>query len=176
MRSVAIMIGVALLALGGAANAKPAGVAKRIIPPPKPPVVAQGSTKATCEITEIRAAALNPGKGVDGKLSKFAKQLSSSQFGAYNTFTLGSQQTWTGNKNKPLAAKQFTNGDTMTINFKDVSTSQGKKPRLKLDLSVLDSSGTQVLQTTLWMSAEHIEMPYVTNVTGGAMIVALDCQ
>jgi hypothetical protein len=168
----------AVLLLGGSVvDAKPIAVARRIVTSHGAEVAQGGSQKVSkCDITEILASTQNPGKGIPGTLSKFKQILSASQFGAYNTFTLASQQSVNAPINKPTAVGKFTNGDIMTLNFKAKVVAQGKKPRDTFDVTVITPSGTQVLETTITFDVNHVEMPYVTNTNGGALIVALSCN
>jgi hypothetical protein len=113
----------------------------RAIMKPARPSLAQAAQTASCSVVEIWAS--NDGGGVDPKLERWKSKLSGLK---WTSFKHRGETSLTVEMKKPASAG-LSNGGKVTLLYKD-RRGDAAKPRLYMNVGVLDKGGTQIADLT----------------------------
>jgi hypothetical protein len=131
--------------------------------------------KADCQLFEIKATK-DPKGGIDPALKPLAKKLSKPPFDSWKSFKLLAKHAQKVERMKPLELK-LAPGGKLTLLYRDRIAERGKKPRLRLSLTLDSKSGKRVADLTIQLDSGDY------NLIGGgtlpdkaAYILATTCK
>lgn len=129
---------------------------------------------AKCSIMEIRAS--SDGAGIDGALKELEGKLTKPPFSAWKSFKLEKQHQKSAALMKATLVKLHTGG-TLTILYRERNDVKGKKPRLRLGLSLDDKAGKRKADMTIRVdSGEFTLMGRDADKDGSSVILAVRCM
>lgn len=106
---------------------------------------AQSAADATCQVYEIEAS--NADGGIDKGLGPIERKLVKPPFNTWKTYKLLAKHEQDVERKKPLELP-LKIGGRMNLLLRDKVTEKGKKPRLRLSVTMQDKSGKIALETT----------------------------
>ncbi|MBT8493053.1 MAG: hypothetical protein KJO07_08340 [Deltaproteobacteria bacterium] len=131
--------------------------------------------KADCQLYEIKATK-DPKGGVDPALKPLAKKLSKPPFDSWKSFKLLARHKKTVERMKALELK-LKPGGKLTLLYRDLISAPGKKPRLRLSLTLDSKSGKRVADLTIKLDSGDYNLIGGGTLPGGAAyILATTCK
>jgi hypothetical protein len=102
---------------------------------------------AKCQIFEIKAKNTKGGK-IDPALRPIASKLKKPPFSSWNTFESMAHHDETAVRMKAFEL-ELVPGGKMSLLYRDQIQAEGKKPRLRISLTLDDKSGKRLLDATI---------------------------
>ena len=142
-------------------------------PPAKPPAPPQ---QVDCTIYEMAASSGKP--DVDPALRPLVKKLKKPPFSSWTTFKLLKKHDQQAVQQKPLLLPLYT-GSKLSLLYHGMSSSQGKKVRLRLAFTLDDKNGKRKLNSTLNLDSGDFSLiggDWDKLAGGDTYIVAISCR
>ena len=108
---------------------------------------ARAEDSARCQVFEIKAESTDKAR-IDDKLAPIEGKLEKPPFKSWNTFSALAHHREKVEQMKPLELGLEPGGE-MTLLFRDLIRAEGKKPRLRLSLTLDDADGKRRLDATI---------------------------
>ena len=113
--------------------------------------IAQANDAVRCQIFEIKASHGDV-ETIDRKLSAIETKLRKPPFRAWNVFEALATHRVTAERRRPVKLSLDPGGE-MTLLYRDTSRAEGKKPRLRLSLTLDDEDGKRLMDATIQLDS-----------------------
>jgi len=128
---------------------------------------------AECSVLEIKAQTGDG--GVDKELKPLERKLKKPPFSSWKTFKLLKKHAHKVAQMKALNLK-LVPGSSMSILYRDKSTAEGKKPRLRMSFTLDDKDGKRKVDATIKVdSGDYYLIGGDPLDDGGTYILAISC-
>ncbi len=128
---------------------------------------------ASCEVYEIKAT--NDKSGYDGQLKALKKKLSKPPFSAWKSFKLVKKHSVTATKMTAVSVK-LAAGGKLGLLYKERNDAKGKKPRLRVVMTLDDAKGKRKADITLkFDSGDFSLVGQDVGKDGSTRILAIRC-
>lgn len=140
------------------------------------PAVPPAPQQVDCTIYEMAASTGNP--NVDPALRPLQKKLKKPPFSSWTSFKLLKKHDEQAVKMKALVLPLYT-GSKLSLLYRDTSSSQGKKVRLRVTYTLDDKNGKRKLNSTLNLDSGDFSLiggDWDKLPDGATYIVAVSCR
>lgn len=130
---------------------------------------------ASCKIFEIKATK-DGKKGIAKELAPLRKKLSRPPFDSWKSFEVLAMHAETIERMKALELKLVPGGE-LSLLYRDLISSKGKKPRLRLSFTLDDKDGKRIADLTVKLDSGDYNLIGGGRLEGGAAyILATTCR
>jgi hypothetical protein len=128
---------------------------------------------ANCSVFEIRAS--NNGEGIDKELKPLEKKLKKPPFSAWKTFKVVKKHSTTIEQMKPSTIK-LSDGGKLGLLYKDRADAKGRKPRLRVGMTLDNAQGKRKLELILKVdSGDFSLVGRDAGQDGSSSVLAIRC-
>lgn len=136
---------------------------------------ASAADVAKCKILEIKATK-DPKGGIDSELKPLKAKLERPPFDSWKSFKVLAKHQKQVERMKALELK-LVPGGKLSLLYRDLSATKGKKPRLRLSFTLDDKSGKRIAEYTIKLDSGDYNLIGGGRLKGGAAyILATTCQ
>lgn len=142
-------------------------------------VIAAGDARADaevrCQIFEIKATH-GDSERIDSRLRPIEDKLRQAPFRAWNVFEALASHRMTAERRRPVKLSLEPGGE-MTLLYQDVTREEGKKPRLRLSLTLDDADGRRRMDSTIRLDSGDWSLIGGESLGDGATyVLAIGCR
>jgi hypothetical protein len=113
--------------------------------------VAHADDAVRCQILEIKASSGETDR-IDPRLRSIEDKLRQPPFRSWNVFEALERHRVQAERRRPVTLSLVPGGE-MTLLYRDTSREEGKKPRLRLSLTLDDADGKRLMDATIQLDS-----------------------
>ena len=113
--------------------------------------VAHADDAVRCQVFEIKASS-GESERIDPRLRPIRDKLRQAPFRAWNVFEALESHRITAERRRPVKLSLAPGGE-MTLLYRDTSQAEGRKPRLRLSLTLDDAEGKRLMDATIQLDS-----------------------
>lgn len=136
---------------------------------------ARADDAVRCQIFEIKASHGDSGE-IDPELRSIEDKLRQPPFRAWNVFEALESHSVTAERRRPVELDLAPGGE-MSLMYRDTTREEGRKPRLRLSLTLDDREGKRLLESTIKLDSGDWYLVGGESLEGDATyILATGCR